>query len=99
MEVEMFCKRPCQQNKSMKTNENQSKHVLTDSEELILMKDLNYSAMTPYSNLDMTCCRICCSEASTDSGHGIQVADQVHVREAQHDYNGAQSRIIYEAQQ
>lgn len=31
------------------------RHVLTDSEEAVLMKGLNYAIGNPHSNLDMTC--------------------------------------------
>jgi hypothetical protein len=34
---------------------NLSKHVLTDSEEAVLMKGLNFSVAKPRSNLDMAC--------------------------------------------
>jgi hypothetical protein len=32
-----------------------SKHVLTDSEEAVLMKDFNLSVVNPHSNLDVAC--------------------------------------------
>jgi hypothetical protein len=40
---------------SRKFIRNISKHVLTDSEEAVLMNGSNLSVMNPYSNLDMAC--------------------------------------------
>jgi hypothetical protein len=34
---------------------NLSKHVLTDSEEAVLMKGMTFSVANPHSNLDMAC--------------------------------------------
>jgi hypothetical protein len=61
---------------------NLSKHVFTDSEEAVVKKGLNFSVTYPHSNLGMaSAVESCCFEASADSGYGIQIKDQVHVRE------------------
>jgi hypothetical protein len=39
-----------------------AKHVLTDSEEAVLVKDLNFSVANPHTNLDVACT----VESSTD---------------------------------
>jgi hypothetical protein len=58
---------------------NLSEHVLTDAEEAVLMKYLNFS-VTSHSNLEMAyAVESIIFQASTHPGHGIHDENQVHV--------------------
>jgi hypothetical protein len=58
-----------------------SKYVLTDTEEAVLMKGFNFLVTNPHSNLDMACAVESVVSKLPQTRHGIQVEDQVHVRE------------------
>jgi hypothetical protein len=60
---------------------NLPQHVLTDSEEAEFMKGLNFGNESTLQFGQGMCCEPCCFEASANADHGVQVEDQVHVRE------------------